>query len=102
MATDKTGTKLFVKRIIQLLVSIGGFAYIFYKIPINEVIDNWNIGMTPWILAMLVAAALVMAIQANRWKGLSVQGPEIPFKTYYAYTAMGYFFNNLLPERFIQ
>ncbi len=100
MATDKTGTKLFVKRIIQLLVSIGGFAYIFYKIPLNEVIDNWNIGMTPWILAMLVAATLVMAIQANRWKGLSVQGPEIPFKTYYAYTAMGYFFNNLLPTGF--
>ena len=100
MATDKTGTKLFVKRIIQLLVSIGGFAYIFYKIPLKEVIDNWNIGMTPWILAMLVAATLVMAIQANRWKGLSVQGPEIPFKTYYAYTAMGYFFNNLLPTGF--
>jgi uncharacterized protein (TIRG00374 family) len=56
--------------------------------------------MTPWILAMLVAATLVMAIQANRWKGLSVQGPEIPFKTYYAYTAMGYFFNNLLPTGF--
>jgi uncharacterized protein (TIRG00374 family) len=100
MATDKTGKKLFVKRIIQLLVSIGGFAYIFYKIPLSEVIDNWNIGMTPWILAMLVAATLVMAIQANRWKGLSVQGPEIPFKTYYAYTAMGYFFNNLLPTGF--
>ena len=100
MATDKTGTKLFVKRIIQLLVSIGGFAYIFYKIPLSEVIDNWNISMTPWILAMLVAATLVMAIQANRWKGLSVQGPKIPFKTYYAYTAMGYFFNNLLPTGF--
>ena len=100
MATDKTGKKLFVKRIIQLLVSIGGFAYIFYKIPLSEVIDNWNISMTPWILAMLVAATLVMAIQANRWKGLSVQGPKIPFKTYYAYTAMGYFFNNLLPTGF--
>ncbi|SIN83673.1 hypothetical protein SAMN05720758_0160 [Fibrobacter sp. UWB11] len=100
MATDKTGTKLFVKRIIQLLVSVGGFAYIFYKIPISEVIKNWNIGMTPWIVAMLVAATLIMAIQANRWKGLSVQGPEIPFKTYYAYTAMGYFFNNLLPTGF--
>lgn len=100
MATDKTGKKLFVKRIIQLLVSIGGFAYIFYKIPLSEVIDNWNISMTPWILAMLVAATLVMVIQANRWKGLSVQGPEIPFKTYYAYTAMGYFFNNLLPTGF--
>ena len=100
MATDKISKKLFVKRIIQLLVSIGGFAYIFYKIPLSEVIDNWNISMTPWILAMLVAATLVMAIQANRWKGLSVQGPEIPFKTYYAYTAMGYFFNNLLPTGF--
>ena len=100
MTTDNTGKRLFAKRIIQLLVSIGGFAYIFYRIPLNEVISNWNVGMTPWIIAMLVAATLIMAIQANRWKGLSVQGPEIPFKTYYAYTALGYFFNNLLPTGF--
>ena len=100
MATNKTGIRLFAKRFIQLLVSVGGFAYIFYKIPISEVVKNWNIGMTPWIIAMLIAATLVMLIQANRWKGLSVQGPEIPFKAYYAYTAMGYFFNNLLPTGF--
>jgi hypothetical protein len=100
MTTDNTGKRLFAKRIIQLLVSIGGFAYIFYRIPLNEVISNWNVGMPPWIIAMLVAATLIMAIQANRWKGLSVQGPEIPFKTYYAYTALGYFFNNLLPTGF--
>ncbi|MBR6454923.1 MAG: flippase-like domain-containing protein [Fibrobacter sp.] len=100
MTTDNTGKRLFAKRIIQLLVSIGGFAYIFYRIPLNDVISNWNFGMTPWIIAMLVAATLVMVIQANRWKGLSVQGPDIPFKTYYAYTALGYFFNNLLPTGF--
>ena len=96
----KTGIKLFIKRIFQLLVSVGGFIYIFYKVPIASVAENWNIGMTPWIVAMIVAANLMMLIQANRWKGLSVQGPEIPFKTYYAYTAMGYFFNNLLPTGF--
>ena len=100
MATDKTVSTLFIKRIFQLLVSVGGFAYIFYKIPLASVAENWSLGMTPWILATLVAATLIMAIQANRWKGLSVQGPEIPFKTYYAYTAMGYFFNNLLPTGF--
>lgn len=81
-------------------ITIGGLLYIFYKIPFSEVLDNWNVGMIPWVIAMLIAATLVMAIQANRWKGLSVQGPEIPFKTYYAYTAMGYFFNNLLPTGF--
>ena len=100
MKQETSSSKVFAKRIIQLLVSIGGFAYIFYKIPFNEVVKNWNIGMTPWVVAMLIDATLVMAIQANRWKGLSVQGPEIPFKTYYAYTAMGYFFNNLLPTGF--
>ena len=100
MATDKTVSTHFIKRIFQLLVSVGGFAYIFYKIPLASVAENWSLGMTPWILATLVAATLIMAIQANRWKGLSVQGPEIPFKTYYAYTAMGYFFNNLLPTGF--
>ena len=100
MAQNKTNKKGFAKRIIQILVSVGGFAYIFYKIPLSEVADNWNLSMTPWVVAMLVAATLIMVIQANRWKGLSVQGPEIPFKTYYAYTAMGYFFNNLLPTGF--
>lgn len=100
MATDKTGKKLFAKRIFQLIVSVGGFAYIFYKVPFSSVVDNWSLSMTPWILLMLVAANLIMLIQANRWKGLSVQGSEIPFKTYYAYTAMGYFFNNLLPTGF--
>ena len=85
---------------VKAAITIGGLYYIFHKIPFNEVKDNWNAGMTPWIIAMLVAATLVMAIQANRWKGLSVQGPEIPYKTYYAYTAMGYFFNNLLPTGF--
>jgi uncharacterized protein (TIRG00374 family) len=100
MAADKTVSKLFVKRILQLIVSVGGFAYIFYKIPLASVAENWSLGMAPWVLATLVAATLIMVIQANRWKGLSVQGPEIPFKTYYAYTAMGYFFNNLLPTGF--
>ena len=100
MATDNTSKKLFIKRIIQLFVSVGGFVYIFHKIPFADVIQNWNVSMTPWIMAMLVAATLIMVIQANRWKGLSVQGPEIPFKTYYAYTALGYFFNNLLPTGF--
>ena len=89
-----------MKRILQLIVSVGGFAYIFYKIPFGDVAENWSLGMTPWVLTTLVAATLIMVIQANRWKGLSVQGPEIPFKTYYAYTAMGYFFNNLLPTGF--
>ena len=82
MATDKTASKLFAKRIFQLIVSVGGFAYIFYKVPFSSVVDNWSLSMTPWILLMLVAANLIMLIQANRWKGLSVQGPEIPFKTF--------------------
>lgn len=100
MTASTTATKLLVKRIFQLLVSVGGFVYIFYKIPFSSVMENWTSSMIPWVIAMLVAANLIMLIQANRWKGLSVQGPEIPFKTYYAYTALGYFFNNLLPTGF--
>ena len=100
MATSKANIRFPVKHILQLLVSVGGFAYIFYKIPIASVAENWTLTALPWIIAMIVAANLIMVIQANRWKGLSVQGPEIPFKTYYAYTAMGYFFNNLLPTGF--
>ncbi len=100
MTAGKTAKGPWIKKIFQLLVSVGGFAYIFYKIPFASVMENWTAAMIPWVVAMLVAANLIMLIQANRWKGLSVQGPEIPFKTYYAYTALGYFFNNLLPTGF--
>lgn len=42
-----------------------------------------------------------MIIQANRWRGLLLdKGKEVPFKTFYAYIALGYFFNNLLPSGF--
>jgi len=100
MTAGKTAKGPWIKKIFQLLVSVGGFAYIFYKIPFASVMENWTTAMIPWVVVMLVAANLIMLIQANRWKGLSVQGPEIPFKTYYAYTALGYFFNNLLPTGF--
>lgn len=89
-----------VKTVLQLLISVFGLIFIFYKIPFSEVYNNWNIRMIPWVIAMCIAATLTMVIQANRWKGLSVQGPQISFKTYYAYTALGYFFNNILPTGF--
>ena len=80
MTASTTATKLLVKRIFQLLVSVGGFVYIFYKIPFSSVMENWTSSMIPWVIAMLVAANLIMLIQANRWTGLSVQGPDIPFR----------------------
>ncbi|MCF0215095.1 MAG: flippase-like domain-containing protein [Fibrobacteraceae bacterium] len=89
-----------VKKILKLLVSVGGLAFIFYKIPFGQVLGHWNMSMLPWVIATIVASTLTMVIQANRWKGLSIQGPTIPLKTYYAYTALGYFFNNLIPGGF--
>ena len=42
-----------------------------------------------------------MCIQANRWRGLLLDdGKKIKFRTFYAYIALGYFFNNLLPSGF--
>jgi uncharacterized protein (TIRG00374 family) len=42
-----------------------------------------------------------MFIQANRWRGLLLEeGRKIKFRTFYAYIALGYFFNNLLPSGF--
>jgi uncharacterized protein (TIRG00374 family) len=42
-----------------------------------------------------------MVIQANRWRGLLLdEGKKIKFRTFYAYIALGYFFNNLLPSGF--
>lgn len=100
MANSKHLFSSAVKKLIQFSISIGGFAFIFYKIPFAEVYKNWNRSMIPWVISMLIAATLSMLIQANRWKGLSIQGPNIPLRKYYAYTALGYFFNNLLPTGF--
>ena len=42
-----------------------------------------------------------MGIQANRWRGLLLEdGKKVKFRTFYAYIALGYFFNNLLPGGF--
>lgn len=87
-----------IKTIAKFLVSILGLAFIFHKVPFSEVYDKWHVSMLPWVLAMLVTTQISMMIQANRWKGLSVKGPSIPFKTYYAYIVLGYFFNSLLPS----
>lgn len=90
-----------IKTALKILVSLSGLALIFYKVPFASVYGHWHASALPWLLLMLLATFFSMLIQANRWKGLLLEaGKLIPFRTYYAYIALGYFFNNLLPGGF--
>ena len=87
--------------ILKVAVSVGGLAYIFWKVPFSDVCGHWTSTALPWIGLILACTVFSMAIQANRWRGLLLdEGKKIPFRTFYAYIALGYFFNNLLPRGF--
>jgi uncharacterized protein (TIRG00374 family) len=86
---------------IKVIVTVGGLAYILNKIPFFDAISNWKPSALPWLLFILFLTVVLMAIQANRWRGLLLEdGKKVKFRTFYAYIALGYFFNNLLPSGF--
>ncbi len=97
---QKTMTKIILNT-IKVLVTVGGIVYIFHKIPFFDAISNWNKSALPWLAVILFLTVILMAIQANRWRGLLLDdGKKVKFRTFYAYIALGYFFNNLLPSGF--
>ena len=97
--SKKWSKKMFTA--VKIAVTAGGLAYIFNKIPFFEAIGNWKPSAFPWLLFILFLTVILMAIQANRWRGLLLEdGKKIKFRTFYAYIALGYFFNNLLPSGF--
>ncbi len=86
---------------LKLLISVTGIGCIFYKIPLEEICANWNRNTLSWLLLLIFFTFLSMLIQANRWKGLLLEdGKQIPFRTFYAYIAIGYFFTAFLPGGF--
>ncbi len=93
--------KKILSSLLKVIISVGGLAYIFWKVPFAEVCGHWTAQALPWILLILFCTVFSMAIQANRWRGLLLEeGKKIKFRTFYAYIALGYFFNNLLPSGF--
>lgn len=87
--------------LLKIAISIGGLAYIFWKVPFGDVSSHWTAHALPWVGLILLCTIFSMCIQALRWKGLLLEeGKKIPFKTFYSYIALGYFFNNLLPSGF--
>lgn len=93
--------KKILSNLLKVAISVGGLAYIFWKVPFAEVCGHWTAQALPWILLILFCTVCSMAIQANRWRSLLLEeGKKIKFRTFYAYIALGYFFNNLLPSGF--
>lgn len=86
---------------LKLSVSVLGLLLVFYKIPLEEIGNNWNRTTLSWLLLLIFFTFLSMIIQANRWKGLLLEeGKKIRFRTFYAYIAIGYFFTAFLPGGF--
>lgn len=97
----KAETKKRLSAALKLLVSATGLGYIFYKVPFAEIQSNWTANTLPWLVFLLFITFLSMLIQANRWRGLMLdEGKKIPFRTFYAYIALGYFFTSFLPGGF--
>lgn len=93
--------KKILSSLLKVVISVGGLAYIFWKVPFAEVCGHWTSQALPWVILILACTVFSMAIQANRWRGLLLEeGKKIKFRTFYAYIALGYFFNNLLPSGF--
>lgn len=93
--------KKILSGVLKAVISIGGLIYIFYKVPFADVCGHWTVQALPWIALILFCTLFSMFIQANRWRGLLLEeGKKIKFRTFYAYIALGYFFNNLLPSGF--
>lgn len=93
--------KKILKLAFKILITVGGLCYVFYKVPLNDALNLWTSKALLWLLLIFALTILFMAIQANRWRGLLLnEGRNIPFKSFYAYIALGYFFNNLLPSNF--
>lgn len=99
--TTTNRAKKTMKTAIKLVVTALGLGYIFYKVPLGDALSHWTAAALPWLLLIFALTVVLMAIQANRWRGLLLdEGKKIPFKTFYSYIALGYFFNNLLPSGF--
>lgn len=93
--------KKVLSTLLKIVVSFGGLGYIFYKVPFGEVSSHWTSTALSWVGVILLCTIFSMMIQANRWRGLLLdEGKRVPFRTFYAYIALGYFFNNLLPSGF--
>lgn len=93
--------KKVLSTLLKIVVSFGGLGYIFYKVPFGEVSSHWTSTTLSWVGVILLCTIFSMMIQANRWRGLLLdEGKKVPFRTFYAYIALGYFFNNLLPSGF--
>ncbi len=99
--TTKKRLETALKKALKLAVTILGLGYIFYKVPLGDALSHWTAAALPWLLLIFSLTVVLMAIQANRWRGLLLdEGKKVPFRTFYVYIALGYFFNNLLPSGF--
>lgn len=69
-SSKKKTTTQRIFTVLKFVVTFSGLAYLFNKIPISNVLENWQKETCPWMAFILVLTIISMAIQANRWRGL--------------------------------
>lgn len=84
---------------VKLGFSILLLALLATRFPLGEIVDRIHNTLPQWIMATLLLGELVMLNQAFRWRHmlLIAEAEKPPLSTFFRYTAIGYFFNLVLP-----
>ncbi|MEZ4769768.1 MAG: lysylphosphatidylglycerol synthase transmembrane domain-containing protein [Caldilineales bacterium] len=82
----------------KIAVSLGLIAYVFSKVPVDEVAASLRAANPWWILLAFVFYLLAVATNGVKWlvllRALQV---NVPFRVVLQYMFVGSFFNNVLP-----
>lgn len=87
---------------VRLLVSAFFIWFLLRSIPMDGVREVLGGGDWRWLVAILLLSEFSMWTQAVRWHRLILEVPERkpPVWDVFRYTAIGYFFNLMLPSGF--
>ena len=89
-------SKLF--NIAKIAVSLGLIAYVFSKVPVDEVAAILRAANPWWILLAFVFYLAAVATNGVKWLVLlRAQRVNVPFRIVLQYMFVGSFFNNVLP-----
>src|SRR5262245_22208109 len=87
--------------LLKLLVTVGGLAYVVWKVPPSEVRDALTDVQWGWILVSFMLMNVSLVVRAYRWhvllRGLGV---PLPFTRLVELYFVGSFFNIVLPSGF--
>lgn len=91
-----------LKLLLRLSLSCALLALLFYKIPVGIVWEQLQETKIRWFVLSIVLGEIVMLNMAFRWRHLLLipSSEKPPVWVFFKFTAIGYFFNLLMPTGF--